>query len=1188
MDIESFVNCGTCGHPIQLSLDLQSIEFPDDDELLIQFYEGRLNVIECPVCKNKIPLGTPLLVTNTKQNSTIIVIPDEQRAKLEELVTELPDDFNIEYCSDYPALYRAMVPWFNDEVVPVMKMILTNKFYDQPMETQIEQLSPFFLRVFKSEVDGTLMQPILRLTGSPAKQKEWVEGIYDLIVTGLIRQLLEWSVNSREIHEMNSLVRERIPSKCITDNVLSTVLGYSMGFKDPWSDSTDFRKGFLRAYLNSIVHSHAGKENPEGDIWATYLYCVWKLGQDESVTLDTQLVLPGEVIRQTVAFPDLWNVTATADNLDKSDDRMAIMTDRLEMMKAFGFQAEFEETFLTLPIGIDAPTDDPVAEEKLSASFVSVTLKHYPFNTNPDQSIEMGRIVGGHVTVLLNNGLKDVAMSVAKEMLDRSVASGDHFAAISIGARVVEGLNNAQEFAQAVEITSPLLSLLDDDAIHNALGASQPSLMMDFFNEVGNVMRHWHEYDLALKMYSFAEDIYEIIPEEKRDLHSISVLNRNRALVYRDMGSYKRAKTLLDAELAQHPNDPSRFFNLVMLNIRTNNFPEALKGLNQIIAMIADKKPTIEWSDYFLCRAELGRTLGNAEEGLQDLIRAYDIASVAKSNRSLRIAALAMRFRSDEEQGREFIQKCLRTLLAALGDKERRSDPTLIVTIVTQIAERYLEEGNAHDFVALFQPEFEWLEGWNLTFPWQYDYVRGWLAYELGDTKAAWLRLESAANKIDERVPQAEDVSFSPTWMHDKERFQQRLSSVAIELVRQHDLPNTELLKVYELTNGREIAARLGVSFSPEEIISGIGVIAEKTNRSIQVFFPLVEEKTVHLCCLSSDSRHPKVLDQGRWDRDELHRMRKQTYHALKQANPADLSVLDRRMRSWNEFSLSFGKAIAPHVGESDHVCILPGRDLTGLPLHLVQLPCGISLLERNTVTYAPNFAMLFAPHNTAPSKSIAIVTVTKRRDSERFRDRANNTSNELVDLFQNWEVHELNGLDASASRTLDLVQRVSELVFICHGAYAGTGRGYGVCVSDGHQLPPSLFPIAEVPELERFVLTWDDFEEVASCPDVVISIACSSGLTEVVPGGTRYGLEQTLFGHGTRALISPLWDIDQESGLDWVTTFCRAQSQNPKQWIEETYRETALAHKERFPHQYFWGSFTLNGSLFSRGDHDE
>ncbi|MGB9178453.1 MAG: CHAT domain-containing protein, partial [Pyrinomonadaceae bacterium] len=567
---------------------------------------------------------------------------------------------------------------------------------------------------------------------------------------------------------------------------------------------------------------------------------------------------------------------------------------------------------------------------------------------------------------------------------------------------------------------------------------------------------------------------------------------------------------------------------------------------------------------------------------LKDLIVAYDIASAAKSNRKLRIAATAMRFRSDQSEGRDFIQKCLHVLLATLGDKERRSYPSLILTIVILIAERYLEEGTAVDFLSLLQPEFEWLEGWDMNFPWQYEYVRGWLAYQLGDSRIAWSRLERAANKIDEKVPQGEDVSFSPTWMYDKDRFQQHLSTVAIELVRRDDLSRTELLKVYELTNGREIAARLGMHLSSEDITSGLIKLAEKANRDIQVFFPLIEGKNMHLCHLSSTSRVPVIIEEGQWDRDELLKVRKQTYNALKQANPEDLSVLDAKIRPWAELSASIGKAMAPYLDESGHVCFLPGRDLTGLPLHLVQLSGGINLLERTTVTYAPNFAMLFAPQSLPSPSSVAVVTVSKRRDSDKFRGRALETSRELIDLWRrNCEVHELTELEATAGATLDVIQRVDEVIFICHGAYAGPGRGYGICVSDEHQLPPSLFPIVEVPDLERFVLTWDDFEEVDSCPHTVVSIACSSGLTEVVAGGTRHGLEQTLFGHGTRALISPLWDIDQESGLEWLKTFCQARSQNPERAIEETYRETSLALKARFSHPYFWGSFTLNGSLF-------
>jgi CHAT domain-containing protein len=80
--------------------------------------------------------------------------------------------------------------------------------------------------------------------------------------------------------------------------------------------------------------------------------------------------------------------------------------------------------------------------------------------------------------------------------------------------------------------------------------------------------------------------------------------------------------------------------------------------------------------------------------------------------------------------------------------------------------------------------------------------------------------------------------------------------------------------------------------------------------------------------------------------------------------------------------------------------------------------------------------------------------------------------------------------------------------------------------------------------------------------------------------GGVRFGLEQSLFSSGTTRIISPLWDVNQESSLCWVQAFYQARQSESASSIEEAYQRACLETRQLYPHYYFWGPFIINGAL--------
>lgn len=1151
--------------------------------------EGTLNAVNCPSCHNKINLLTPLAAANPDLNAMIAVVPDSLRSRVERQLEKAGAEWDVTYCKDYGELYFAMAPWINSTVSPVLNEILSSTFFDRPLDEQITRLSPLLLRILKSQIDGNLLEDMIKLGGDADKEKkqEWLKGVHKVIVVHLIQQLLYAAIGSREVPQLDLTLRTQVPAVCVTPEVLSELIGNCIDLKNPAEDPTSFRKGFLREYVNATLHAHAGKDNPRGRNWAEYLLAIWLLSKDDDVTLDTQFKLSNETIRNTVRFQDLWNIAVAGISLEQENEFKEQLAMATKMMEDLGFQEELEEVFKAGPIRIRVEPGKKLPPEKLGGSFIETILKQYSFNESIDKSLAIGEIVGGSTNNLIRNGQRDAAMFVAEEMFRRAFESKDYFAAASIGTGVVKTMNLAEEYNFAAQMASQLLRLAQDKTISVKLGTTRPSLMRDLFNESGNVSRYMHQYEMALTSYDLAEKIDALIPEEDRNPDNLAVLRRNRAIVLRNMGQYRKAKEILDAELAQHPTEHSLLYSRAQVDFQTNNFKKALSYLDRAIELTERLADLSVRSEYLLTRGLIKKAIGSEAAGIDDLIDAYQLSAAESSMRVLRIAAAAMRFHSEQPEHREFIENCLRIQVEALESKKHRSNLSLVMTMGVSIAQRFMEEGKPEELPEAVQTEFDWLDSLDGGVPWLYHFIRGWLAYHSGDLSSCWEKFQLAWAAFETRVPGGADVSFAPSWMLDKEQFQQVVTSVGIELIDQKVLEPKESIRFYEFTNGREITSRFGTSLSVDTIVDLIRTYSAKLDRPVEVFFPINAGDTIRICRVPSTVGQPIAISDTSWNKHEVRAVRDQTAWALKLANPADLTWFDDQSRGWNELGSQLGRFFDAYLQPNSHVCFLPGRDLTGLPLHLSLMPDGRRLIEKTTVTFAPNFATLLARQKepNTDTAAVGIVTVTKRRDSEKFRNRALAASAELHKILDpSYRISELVERDGKRKDVLDLLERSDKMFFICHGAYAGASRGFGICVADEHQLPPSLFPIEEVPELKRFVITWDDFEDIQSCPSLVVTIACSSGITEVAPGGTRHGLEQTLFAKGTRALISPIWDIDQEAGLEWLKTFCQLQTQHPERGYEVIYRDTCLTVKERFPHAFFWGAFTLNGSLFAGG----
>ena len=783
------------------------------------------------------------------------------------------------------------------------------------------------------------------------------------------------------------------------------------------------------------------------------------------------------------------------------------------------------------------------------------------------------------VANLLPNQLQVQAVSLLQSVLQRGKEEDDPIAVVSICAHGMKVLCNNLLYYEASELVKEALHFTSDPRIHK-----ESSLLINVWNEIGNVYRYLHRRKEALGAYNFVEELIENEPlEESERAQSRRVVKRNLGILNREMGDYQKALALLKAASDSEPKDADILHNLAVLYFNLCRYEDAGRYLDRAVQMCPRALRSINRCRYLLSRSQVKLVVGNVDAGLADVKEAYELSPSDNYSFRYAVAANALSFYPQSADGQLFVAECQALIEKAVGEEDYLGSSPESIFCHYSLCLRLLRDGEVAKATRLFAPL--WRRAQKGNYDWQIDYIRGWLHYAQHRDEGCWPMLLHAVEKIEMAIPTGSNVEFAPFWMRNTHEFQEFLGTVSLDLVKRGRLDSRELLAVYEFMNGREITTRI---LGDNTVISAVELFGRcMSNPKVQqwktkIIFCIESEDEVGLVCFDLRSGTVGLLDLNSINVSELGEIKYRLQRALKEANPADLSRLDKKLSDWEKFSRHVGEAIAGCVQPGDLICFLPGRALSGLPLHLLLMPDGRFLIEWGIVKFAPNFTVLLETgkdRRMKPEDTITVVTVTKAADSETFRSNALKTGQCLIHLI---EQHKYASAVSLNEQTADLfavqsaLRESSEILFLCHGTTAGPEKGYGICIASGGLLPPTILSVSEIPEHAQCILKWED---IAKSPSNFVSIACSSGVTELGKGGVRFGLEQTLFSSGTSLIISPQWDVSQECSLLWVQTFYEARAAHGLS-IEKAYQSACLAVRKAHSHYYFWGPFIMNGVL--------
>ncbi|HSH78511.1 MAG TPA: CpXC domain-containing protein, partial [Herpetosiphonaceae bacterium] len=803
--------CPNCANPFTPPPLLDSFVFAVDLEPTMDLFEGRLNTTTCPLCKARVSVLTAVIVTNHDEHAILGTLPEGADPAEEEQLVLLAAQhgYSLKIFRNYNELGQAALGWINPYIVPGLSQLLSDEIDQLPLEEKVGLATPFLLRVLKASLDGYL-PPVLGFSGgSPEETSGMAEELYRSLLTDHLGNLRKLAVAQNRLPDLPSLIDEHVPRVCLAAPVLGALVDRCGPPIDPESNPQDFVRAYMDEYLCAAAHACAGVPNPRGSAFAIYLARCWRLSRRDDVVFDDRLLLSNAVIHRVLRFEDLWDaVTYRPPDNPLSPEEMKEI---LPLLDAFGYQQETNRLLgagiITIP---NAGELSPQTKEQLKDVLLETLFTDVAFSRSPEESEGIGVMVAGLVTHLLRNQLQEQTFSALDEVLQRAKAADDPVAVVSICASTIAVLCQNLLYGQASALAGEALKFVSDIRV-----TARPALCIQIWNEMGNVARYRRQRQAALESYQFAQEMNEIAPldDEERARNRLT-LRRNIAIIYRELGEYRRALELLRSASAAAPEDGGLLHNLAALYLDLNRYDDALGYLDRAVALAPAPVRALERARYLFSRSQVRLALGKAEAGLHDLQEAYQC--IPADNRSFRgaLAAAALSFYPRSPAGQQFVAECQSLVQELITEGDMDAAPEAPY-LRGSLCARLLRDGQVATAGTILDPLWERIQAEDAGYDWRLAYIRGWLEYARHRDARCWPLLVEAGSKIDLAVPIGANVQFAPFWLQDKGEFQDLLVAVALDLVGRGQLPAAELLGVYELMNGREISARLAGEDAP-------------------------------------------------------------------------------------------------------------------------------------------------------------------------------------------------------------------------------------------------------------------------------------------------------------------------------------------------------------------------------------
>lgn len=1128
-----------------------AIEFPVDDEYIVDLLLAELNVIVCPVCHARTTLVPYMEVSWVDEMRYILLrpqgVPDAEASLIDAFRSQ---GGSATLVTDLPSLRQELYRWLVDYDNPRLKLIHDPKrFQALSPSDRIDIISPLLLRAWRAGFDGLL--PI-DFAGDP--DPETREMIFSIVVADHIREFARWLASEGRVGELGPSLGRAIPTPCLTPGVLDDLQANRRRPVEGFADAASFDGAFLDMLTWTHCALRAGALDQVGDQVARYVLTAADYFPDPAEGSMLAAMLAPQVVRPVLTFDAIWSLARQS----VGHGGMHLFSD---VVDRYGYAAEYSTALFT--ISFSGVGEDAAA--RMYVGLREALAERYRTPLSPDDLEEASAQVSYAVRLIFSASGIATAEKLAYEVLEHF--RHDPAAPVAVAAEVAHEFQNVGQFDAARRV----LESVDAWVVN----ANLPPTVISFYARTyGRLAGHQQKYESALVMLDLARTA------AGDDIERIAGIDHTRSVVLRDAGRYSEALALLEG-LVRHAESPHYLLTLARTLLTIGRVDEAVHTLTTALAV--DAAPGIDTVHILMSRSQAWQILCDHDRAVDDLQRALRIATAEHVDGLARdVEAQCLYLRPSSPAGAAFVAACRSSAHNLLTRPIDVRDAATPVLALTAALDDYLEARDfdgAYSLLSQHEAIFDWS---GVTFPWELHYAAARVYGSHRDTENRRRHCRIAAEQLSKTLPTGDDGAHAITWLRGKDDFQTFLVDTTVDDVRAGDAGPEELLWAYELGNGIEIAARSRRSGLDVEALVEVAI---RPDAPADVIFFLDGTKEVHVARIGREG-DVKLADVT-IRVDAARRASQEFREALRRTNPADLDRLTGRTPLWVELAARLGEALRPDDGA--RVVFLAGRHLSGLPLHL--LPVGDSrvLLDIAEISYCPNFSTLVQSPTSTNEDAALLVAVPKESDTDDFRARLATAGADITRRLERLcgTVRQLDGIEATVETVVDAIGQADTVVMLCHGTRASRGAGYGICVGSDGRLPPHLLPVVEVPAMEEFILTWVDLTATQSAPALFVSIACSSGQIVVGSGGTRLGLEQALLGNGGTAIISPLWDVDQAAALAWVDEFLRLRTE-ARLPVPAAYRQASLTLRDHYDHFYQWGAFSLVGRLYDWGANDQ
>jgi tetratricopeptide (TPR) repeat protein len=1145
------------------------VSYPDDVGVIADVCFGRFNT-RVHQCGERMAFVVPVVSAWGKAKE-FVCIGDPGMGTRQSAIAA---GWSISLVDDYNGLARQIYKWIERDSRALWKTVLDDSFGELSPREAAEALGPIRLLALKLARDGHVEVPLERMAGYfeiPAElpREEMIDRMR-LLTAALTAMQLREGVRLAILRGLGGRLEEAVaamvPLDCLDDLVLAVLRNEAEPISGIGPPDVALETHVLLV-AHAVAHRLLERGNPLLADLAGFLVGLYELGERDDVELDQRFWLTPQQFRRLVNADAAIAGALKLGEADQQGIRSVRAQDFLARLGWLDLALDATVTFTDREGSAPGETDP--------ASLAGTVLTSALEQAGGDEW------TAGHLAAVGAFGLMRTNLPIDEHALLNRVAEG----LVERASRValLAFLDGSMAQANLVHRTD-----LATDAAAQAMKIFStvrvgPKPMMSVLVELGNTLRYRQEWDGALHFYDMAMQFSRFAPEGRATREA--TLERNRALVLRDAGRFSEAEAILKEQARARPDDPDAQESLIHLYRHAGRRDEALELVQ---AQLRRTDLTPYQSSRFVALRALLRA-GLKQEHNAAAADCQAAAAIQKDDlwRCLQIEMCALTTDPTDEGLVAYVSDCERHAIELL-DSPSFDNPDMIFTAAILAALRQLRTGRVPEAGQLIGRISDQFGGLNASGHWMFQLAIGWHAFETVGRLDAFDRLRAAATELDDQLPMAAEASYatgalSGFAIEDLQSLAVRAGTAAVAGGRNEP---GDLIPVLDVANGRDLTARASSSAWITDAGPATTESLSRWQDAVGADVVTFIDETPTLQLLLQPAEGPRRLVDTFIPVTALS-LAVRTLRKYDYANPRLPHRLDAQLEPWWKCAETIATVLRRELPGDRELVLIPGRLLVATPLHAAGWP-GRTLIADRPVSVSPNQRLLIgrrAPRAQARDGiPYGLIAIPRAAENPGFAGRLDAFIGDFRTRSPRAQV--ASAAEADKETALAVLGAADAVFMLCHGVHGGDRLGYGIGVSAGGIQPPSRLDVTKDANLASFILSWEDVGRVPRSPDLLVSIACSSGRTVVGAGGSHRGLEHLTLANATRFLVAPLWPVDQHSALDWVEVFLEsldlasAANSSPPENTAQIHRAATLALAEKHPHPYHWAAFALTTAL--------